>query len=109
MKLLYRGEKYFDESFPDYLMRLAYWNGFGDLKKFSRKLKEIYRKRYLNADQSETAKNNFSIPDASDRDFNWHECEYRDLGWFECKYALELVLKRHFYSEEMNLSRQTHG
>ncbi len=109
MKLLYRGEKYLDESFPDYLMRLAYWNGFRDLKTFSKKLKEIYRERYVNNDFGETVKSNLSIGDARDRDFNRLECEHRDLGWFECKYALELILKRHFYSDEMNLSKQTHG
>lgn len=90
-------------------MRLAYWNGFRDLKTFSKKLKEIYRERYVNGDFGETVKGNLSIWDASDRDFNWLECEHRDLGWFECKYALELTLKRNFYLDEMNLSRQTHG
>gem|GEM_PF-4813903 len=100
MKLLYRGEKYIDESFPDYLMRLAYWNGFRDLKNFSNNLRIFYRERYVAASPIET--------DNPYDHFDFYD-SHLSLLLFECKYALEVVLKRNFCLEEFHLSPHTKG
>lgn len=46
MKLLYRSEKYHDESFSDFLDRLGYWNGFSSKETFARFLADLFNETY---------------------------------------------------------------
>ncbi|NPU93601.1 MAG: hypothetical protein HPY82_16940 [Gammaproteobacteria bacterium] len=48
MKLLFRGEKLFDERFDDYVARLAALNGYCDEKVFSKSLYSYFRSVYGN-------------------------------------------------------------
>lgn len=46
MKLLYRADKYDDESFSDFLDRLGCWNGFSSKETFSRCLADLFNETY---------------------------------------------------------------
>ena len=47
LKLLYRADKFLDESFFDYLSRLSYWNGFNSADVFTSVLVKLYNKIYF--------------------------------------------------------------
>ncbi len=78
LKLLYRADKFLDESFFDYLSRLSYWNGFNSANVFKSALIKLYNKIYL---------------DDKNQLFNIMKCHS----------ALESVLKRNINYSQLNL------
>ncbi|QIL91249.1 hypothetical protein GNX18_16760 [Microbulbifer sp. SH-1] len=86
MKLLYRGDKFNDESLPDYIFRLAYWNGFDS----GSRLIDLLRIHY-----KELAKHYFC-------DERLHVAKKLSV-WYECKVALEFILNKSFHESELNL------
>jgi len=97
LNLLYREKKFVDEALPDYLTRLAYWNGFRSLESFSKSLKKIYQELYVEKESGDTKKKNLII----------HHSSIKDHFWIQCKYAIEYVLKRDICVNEVNISEKT--
>lgn len=81
MKLLYRKSKYIDESFPDYLARLSYWNGFENPQVFVKRLLKLYASEYGGGPYRRT----------------WR------AAWLKCRGALEHILQRSIHTTQLNL------
>ncbi|WP_444902547.1 hypothetical protein ACJJIG_10580 [Microbulbifer sp. SSSA007] len=95
MNLIYRKRKYFDESFPDYLGRLAYWNGYRDSEVLVVSLINLYKDIAGGYDISEKERKKLS-------DFNV-EYKRHNLKWYKSRVALEFVLREYFPLSELNL------
>jgi hypothetical protein len=91
--LLYYDPKYSDESIPDYIDRLTFWNRFKDTKKFEKILMNIYNSRFEKE----------AMEDVGARYFECKSNNFKTKRWFKCRRALELLLKRNISIEEMNL------
>lgn len=101
MRLLYRGIKYIDESFPDYLARLSNRNGFKCVDLFISELRALYKKIYGNGFGYKALDNWYSPMQGGET----NKC---NLGWFQCRVALEYLLRRSYSEVELNLAIQPH-
>jgi hypothetical protein len=96
LKLLYRGHKYSDESFPDYVHRVSYWNGYENIKKFSRELTIFYKKVYGRDYTFSQSLYNYGK-------FKNIEQERHNLKWLRQRLSLERIFNFSFNTSELNL------